>query len=158
MAELKSPDFSGYDPRIAAAMVEANNQAVVKGAKGLQTFLGVHFDTFEPGRLRASMEVRDEHVTIMGTLHGGVMAGFVDHVMGCVLYPLMSPGQWAATTEFKLNYLAPVKEGRLSAESTVLALGRRSAVVRVDVASPTKLICLAQGTLLISEPPAARSA
>ena len=59
------------------------------------------------------MEVKDEHLTMMGTIHGGVMASYVDHVMGCVLYPLMQRGQWAATTEFKLNYLAPVKGGKV---------------------------------------------
>jgi uncharacterized protein (TIGR00369 family) len=81
------------------------------------------------------------------------MAGFVDHVLGCVLYPLMQRGQWAATTEFKLNYLAPVKSGALVAESTVVTLGRRAAVVRVEVTNGEQLACVAQGTLLVSEPP-----
>jgi uncharacterized protein (TIGR00369 family) len=81
------------------------------------------------------------------------MAGFVDHCLGCVLYPLMKPGQWAATTEFKLNYLRAVKTGTLTAEATVLSMGRRSAVVRVDVSNEGKLACVAQGTLLISDPP-----
>jgi len=81
------------------------------------------------------------------------MAGFVDHVLGCVLYPLMQRGQWAATTEFKLNYLAAVKKGRLVAESTVVSLGKRSAVVKVEVTNDDRLVCVAQGTLLISDPP-----
>ena len=81
------------------------------------------------------------------------MAGFVDHVMGCVLYPMMKRGQWAATTEFKLNYLAAVKEGVLEAESSVLSMGRRSAVVRVEVVNNGRLVCTAQGTLLVSDPP-----
>jgi uncharacterized protein (TIGR00369 family) len=81
------------------------------------------------------------------------MAGLVDHTLGCVLYPLMKRGQWAATTEFKLNYLRAVKTGTLTAEATVLSLGRRSAVVRVDVSNDGKLVCVAQGTLLISDPP-----
>jgi uncharacterized protein (TIGR00369 family) len=156
MADYKRPDFSGYDASIAEAMIAANNKAVDRGAKGLQTFLGARFEEFSPGRLVASMDVRDEHVTIMGAIHGGVMAGFVDHVMGCVLYPLMRSGQWAATTEFKLNYLAAVKQGGLVAESTVLGLGKRSAVVRVEVTSGERLVCVAQGTLLISEPPGKR--
>ena len=81
------------------------------------------------------------------------MAGFVDHSLGCVLYPLMKPGQWAATTEFKLNYLKPVRNGTLTAESIVMAMGKRSAVIRVDVTNDGKLACVAQGTLLISDPP-----
>src|SRR5258706_7777070 len=105
------------------------------------------------GRLVAVLAVRDELLTPFKTLHGGVMAGLVDHVLGCVLYPLMPRGQWAATTEFKLNYLAPVMAGaELRAESTVIALGRRTAVVQVEVTSADQLVCVAQGTLLVSEP------
>ena len=153
MAEYRKPKFEQFSEKIAQSMLEANNA----GIPGLPTFLGVQFEEFGPGRLLATMEIRADHVSFMGTLHGGVMAGYVDHVMGCVLYPLMAKGQWAATTEFKLNYLAPIKEGVLTAESTVLSMGRRSAVVRVEVVGGDKLICVAQGTLLIAEPPAARS-
>ena len=120
---------------------------------GLPAFLGVRFIEMTPGRLVGTMTVRDELLTPFKTLHGGVMAGLVDHVLGCVLYPLMPRGQWAATTEFKLNYLAPVFGGaELRAESTVVSLGRRTAVVQVDVTSGDQLVCVAQGTLLVSEP------
>ena len=64
----------------------------------------------------------------------------------------MKRGQWAATTEFKLNYLRAVKSGTLTAEATVLTMGRRSAVVRVDVSNDGKLACVAQGTLLDLRP------
>ena len=148
MPEYRAPDFSAYDPAIAEGLIQAS-----KVVGGLPKYLGMSLDEFGPGRLTASMEVRDELVTPMGAVHGGVMAGFVDHVLGCVLYPLMRRGQWAATTEFKLNYLAAVKTGRLIAESTVLSLGRRSAVVRCEVINEGRLVCMAQGTLLISDPP-----
>ena len=148
MPEYEKPAFASYDPAIADAMVQAS-----KLIGGLPKYLGISLDSFEPGRLVASMEVREELRSVMGAMHGGVMAGFVDHVLGCVLYPLMPRGQWAATTEFKLNYLAAVKGGTLVAESVVLSLGRRSAVVRVEVSNEGRLVCTAQGTLLISDPP-----
>ncbi len=137
-----------FDPKIAEAMIEASKQL-----DGLPAYLGMRLDGFEPGRLTATMEVRKELVTMMGAVHGGVMAAFVDHCLGCVLYPLMKRGQWAATIEFKLNYLAAVKEGTLEAESTVLSLGSRSAVVRCEVHNSGRLVCTAQGTLLVSAPP-----
>lgn len=34
---------------------------------------------------------------------------------GCVCYPHMAKGGWAATTEFKVNLLAPVTGGKLEA-------------------------------------------
>ena len=148
MVDYAQPVYENYDQGIADAMIQAS-----KVIGGLPKYLGILLDEFSPGRLRASMEVREDHVTVMGAIHGGVMAGFVDHVLGCVLYPLMKRGQWAATTEFKLNYLAAVKKGQLVAESTVVSLGRRSAVVRVEVVNEGRLVCTAQGTLLVSDPP-----
>ena len=137
-----------FDRRIADGFLQAS-QAVT----GLPAYLGIRIEELGPGRLVAAMDVRDELLTPFGTLHGGVMAGFVDHLLGCVLYPLMQRGQWAATTEFKLNYLAPVKSGTLRGEASVLSLGRRTAVVGVRVADERQAVCVAQGTLLVSDPP-----
>ena len=145
---MTPPSYETFDQSIADALVKAHD-----APGGLPGYLGIRFDALTAGRLVATMTVRDELVTPMGAVHGGVMAGFVDHTLGCVLYPLMKRGQWAATTEFKLNYLRAVKSGTLTAEATVLALGRRSAVVRVDVSNDGTLACVAQGTLLISDPP-----
>ena len=143
------PKFENYDPKIAEGMVRVNNES----EKGLERYLGVVFDEMGEGFLRAHLEVGENILTPLGTMHGGAMAGFVDHVMGCVLYPLMKRGQWAATTEFKLNYLAAVKGGRLTAESKVVSMGRRAAVVTVEVENDGRPACIAQGTLLVSDPP-----
>ncbi len=142
-----SQTFEHYDQKVADAMIQANETA-----GGLPSFLGVKFVEFQPGRLKAEMEVRKDLLTPFGNIHGGVMAGLVDHVLGCVLYPLMPRGAWAATTEFKLNYLAPVKGGKLVADSSVVSMTRTTAVVRVDVANEGRLACVAQGTLLVREP------
>lgn len=140
-----------FNQKIADAMIASHERAA-----GLPGFLGIKVSGLTAGRMVATMTVRDELVTPLGAVHGGVMAGFVDHCLGCVLYPLMKPGQWAATTEFKLNYLKAVRSGTLTAESTVLSLGRRSAVVRCDVTNDGTLACVAQGTLLISDPPSGK--
>src|SRR5262245_19863802 len=138
--------FDTFDQAIANAMVKAHD-----APGGLPGYLGIRFESLTAGRLVATMAVREELLTPLGAMHGGVMAGFVDHTLGCVLYPLMKRGQWAATTEFKLNYLRAIKGGTLTAEATVLSMGRRSAVVRVDVTNDGKLACVAQGTLLVSD-------
>jgi 1,4-dihydroxy-2-naphthoyl-CoA hydrolase len=151
MKDVATPDFEHFDQRIADAMLKAHD-----AAGGLPGWLGIKLRELGAGHLTATLEVRDELVTPMGAIHGGVMAGLVDHCLGVVLYPLMHRGQWAATTEFKLNYLRAVKSGTLTAESRVLSMGRRSAVVRVEVANEGKLACVAQGTLLVSDPPTAK--
>jgi 1,4-dihydroxy-2-naphthoyl-CoA hydrolase len=144
----RPPTFEQFDAAIAERFIAASEVVT-----GLPRYLGIRIVEMTPGRLVATMDVRDELLTPFGTLHGGVMAGLVDHVLGCVLYPLMQRGQWAATTEFKLNYLAPVRGGTVVAESSVVSFTRRTAVVRVEVTNGEQLACAAQGTLLVAEPP-----
>ena len=96
--------------------------------------------------------MRDELLTPFGNLHGGVLAALVDHSVGTVCYPVIPAGSWAATTEFKLNYVAPVTEGTLSASSQVVSLTKRTAVVRVEVTNGGRLVCTAQGTVLVMAP------
>lgn len=136
-----------FDPRIAEGMLRANEKLT-----GLPAFLGLRLVAFEPGRLRAEMAVREDLLTPFGSLHGGVLAALCDHLLGCVCYPHMKRGQWAATTEFKLNYLAAVSKGSLAAEATLVSLTRSTAVVRIEVDNDGRNACLAQGTVLIRDP------
>ncbi len=147
MSIAPEPKFEQYDQKIADSFLKANDLAT-----GLPKYLGITMTEFGPGRLQAKLEVRDELLTPFGTMHGGVMAAFVDHILGCVAYPHMKPGQWAATTEFKLNYLASVKGGELLAEARIVSQTRRLGVVQMEVANAGRLVCSAQGTYTITDP------
>lgn len=81
-----------------------------------------------------------------------MIAAIVDHVTGAVVYPMMAKGDWAATTEVKLNYIAPVQASVVTSESTVLAMTNRSAVVRAELFVGERLVAAAQGTLTIVAP------
>jgi uncharacterized protein (TIGR00369 family) len=135
-----------FDPEIAEGFLEANEKL-----KGLPAFLGVRFTGFRPGVLRAELEVRDELLTPFKNLHGGVLSALCDHVLGCVCYPHMKRGQWAATTEFKLNLLAPVTRGKVTAEAEIVSLTRATAVVRIQIENEGRLAAIAQGTVLIRD-------
>jgi 1,4-dihydroxy-2-naphthoyl-CoA hydrolase len=87
-----------------------------------------------------------------GSAHGGTLAALVDHVLGSVLYPLIPRGAWAATTEFKLNLLAPIHGGVLVARAEVISLTSRTAVVVVEAINADRLVGAAQGTVTISQP------
>ena len=141
-------EFEYFDEGFAKSLIRANDALT-----GLPKFLDARIVDVTPGKLTATVEIRPELLTPFGSMHGGVMAALVDHVLGCVLYPLMPRGSWAATTEFKLNYLAAVRKGTLRADAEVLALTKRTAVVRIDVRNEDRLACIAQGTVLIVEQP-----
>ena len=144
MPEL--PTFDTYNEEIARAM------STPKPQTGLPGYLGFKTVELGPGFLICEMDVRDELITPNGTMHGGVMAAFIDHVLGVVCYPVMEPGKWAATTEFKLNYMAAIRGGKLTAKSEVVSLTRSTIVTRALVENEGRLCCSAQGTLLIREP------
>ncbi|GMV63776.1 MAG: phenylacetic acid degradation protein [Alphaproteobacteria bacterium HGW-Alphaproteobacteria-10] len=140
----KLPEFN---QEIAQGFINASNSM-----KGLPEFLGVRITHIEPGKLTAEMEVSDRLLTPIGNMHGGVLAAMCDHVLGCVCYPHMRKGQWAATTEFKLNLLAPVSSGKVTAVAELIAMTKSTAVVRIDVTNEGRACCAAQGTVLIRDP------
>lgn len=140
-------DFEHYDPALAETFLGFGADD-----PGLPGFLGIRTTDVGPGTLTAELEVRPELLNLFGTLHGGVLAALVDHVLGAVLYPVMPRGSWAATTEFKLNLIAPVRGGVLSARSEILSMSRRTAVVRVDARCDGALVGAAQGTVTIVPP------
>lgn len=139
-----------YNEKVADAMLRATD-----AAGGLPGYLGIEHVRFEPGKLWCTADVGEVLLTPFGNAHGGVTAAIVDHVTGVVLYPLLDPGQWAATTEIKVNYIAPVKAERVEAEATVVALTKRSAVVRCELfrpGDPPRILAAAQATLTIVDP------
>ena len=119
---------------------------------GIPEYLDIRVTDVGPGIMTAELEVRPELLNPFGSAHGGTLAALVDHVLGAVLYPLIPRGAWAATTELKLNFLAPIRDGVLQARSEVISLTKRTAVVRIDATNGGRLVGAAQGTVTISEP------
>jgi len=139
-------EFEHYSQKVMDGFLGATSQTAITD------FLGIRFTDGGPGRLVAEMDVRAELVTMMGSAHGGVVAVLIDHVLGSVMYPVMPRGWWAATTEYKINNLAPIRGGNLRAEANVVAMTKRTSVVRIDVTNDGRLCSIAQGTCLLQEP------
>ena len=132
-----------YDPATAAAMAGLGN-----GTDGLPAYLGIRTTHVGPATMTAELDVPP----VTTRAPGIDLAALVDHVLGAVLYPVIEQGRWAATTEFKVNLLAAVRDGSLEARSTIVSLTRRTAVVQVEVDNDGRPCGLAQGTVLIAEP------
>jgi 1,4-dihydroxy-2-naphthoyl-CoA hydrolase len=124
----------------------------LRPASGIDGFLGIVITAVEPGRVVAEMAVTPELITVMGNMHGGCLSALCDHVLGVVMYPVMPKGYWAATTEFKINLLAPVTTGTCRATSEIIAMTRRLAVLRIDIENEDRLVAVAQGTCTIVAP------
>ena len=123
-----------------------------KGKRGIDGYLGIAVTELTAGHLVAEFDARDELITPIGNMHGGCLSAFVDHCLGVIMYPVMPPGYWAATTEFKVNMLSPVSGGLCIATADIRSMTRRLAVVSISVENDDRLVALAQGTSTIVAP------
>lgn len=112
--------------------------------------LGLHYIERAPGRTSCQIDVDRTHYNPGGIAHGGVIFTLADSAMGAAVFTMLEPGQRCVTAELKLNYLAPVISGVVTATATVINMGRKLAVVTAEVRNAEgKLVGLAQGTFAI---------
>ena len=140
---MTAPDLEIRNPKFI------NHLLGHRSDSGIDGFLGTRVVEMEAGRLVVEFDVGDEHLTFIGNMHGGCLAALCDHCLGVVLYPVMPPGSWAATTEFKVNYLRPVSGGTCRATAVIESMTKRSAVVTVRVENEGRLAAIAQGTCTV---------
>jgi 1,4-dihydroxy-2-naphthoyl-CoA hydrolase len=145
---VERPSFESFDADVAQAMTDPG----FNGGNGLTEYLGLRIVEATPGRAVAEIEVRPELLQAFGAVHGGVVATIVDHVLGAAIFPSVPRGTWPATLEFKLNYLAAVREGTIRATGEVIALRQRTAVVQVEVTNDGRPVAAALGTLSLHPP------
>lgn len=137
-------DFPQFNKQIAEELQHAGGTS-----EGLAKYLDFRHIEFSAGRLVVEMDARADLLTPFGTLHGGCLSAMVDHCLGVVFYPVIPPGSWVATTEFKLNLLRPVSSGVCVAVADIIALGKRSGVARIDITNTGRPVCAAQGTVTV---------
>jgi uncharacterized protein (TIGR00369 family) len=135
-----------FQPEVAAALPG------ITASAPYSALLGLRVEEVKPGSIVCSLAVRDELQSGVGAIHGGAIASLVDHSLSLAVYPLVEPGKWVATSEFKINYLAAARTGTLRATARVLSLRRTVAVARVDVElDDGTLVAIAQGTLHVRD-------
>ena len=95
--------------------------------------LGIELDSIEHGRARLSLEVRQQHLQLAGIMHGGAIATLIDTAVAFAIVGASKPGSRFTTIEMKVNYLRPIREGRVIADARLIRDGRRIVVSDCDV-------------------------
>lgn len=93
---------------------------------------GIYLTHVEKGMIRGATEIKPEYLNPLGVLHGGAIVTLADTVaiMGCCyLYEAVE----AASTGLNIQYLRPVKSGKVFAEGKVLSKGKSVSSWQVDV-------------------------
>lgn len=95
--------------------------------------LGFQVVHIEEGFARVVMPIRREHLQFQDAVHGGALYSIADAAVAIALLTLAAPGEQALTVEGKLNYLAPVVDGSVTAEGRIVHRGRTLALGEAEV-------------------------
>jgi uncharacterized protein (TIGR00369 family) len=111
-------------------------RAMVRGDMApppVATTVGFSLTSIEPGRTVFEMEVGRKHHNPMGTLHGGILCDIADAAMGMAYASRLEDGESFTTLELKINFLKPLRSGKVRAEGRVVKAGRSVGLVECDV-------------------------
>jgi acyl-CoA thioesterase len=95
--------------------------------------LGFEIDLVEPGRARLAVEVRRELLQLQGVMHGGAIATLIDTAVAFAILGSSSTDIRFTTVELKVNYLSPIRGGRVVADARLVRDGRRIVVADCEV-------------------------
>lgn len=74
--------------------------------------LEMDFEIIEPGKVKYWLTVQEQHLATPVAAHGGVIAGFMDALLGVgALSAVCDDMDIVSTVEFKVSYFAPCLKG-----------------------------------------------
>jgi uncharacterized domain 1 len=104
-----------------------NLKAIVAGEQPgppVAQLLGMRLIEVEDGRAVFEVDADDRFWNPMGTVHGGILCDLADAALGVCWAATLDEGETFTTVELKINFLRPVRDGRLRAVGTVTKRGR----------------------------------
>ncbi len=100
----------------------------------------------EYGSLTFEYKVREEMTNPMGNLHGGVIAGIIDDIMGATVYSLEKSGDFV-TVNLSVDYFAPAFLGdTIHAVTKVVKEGKMFINIECELWLPAKNRLLAKAS------------
>jgi uncharacterized protein (TIGR00369 family) len=127
-------------------------QAMVAGelpGPPVAQLLGLRLVEVGEGRAVFELDADERLWNPMGTVHGGILCDLADGALGVCWASLLEDGESYTTVELKINFLRPVREGRLRAVGTVTKRGRHIGMTECDVTDEEgRLVAKASATLM----------
>jgi uncharacterized protein (TIGR00369 family) len=113
--------------------------------------LGMELMELGHGECRFRLAADSKLHNLGGVVHGGALASIADAAMGVSLATLTDPhSERPVTVELKINFMAAVVEGELTARGRIIQRGRTVAVGEAEVTDAEgRLVAKAMGTFVI---------
>ncbi len=121
----------------ALAYMQRMIKGEAPGAPIMQT-LGMRVVQAEAGHVVLEMEVGPQLANPTGTLHGGVLCDIADAAMGATYITTLGPGESYTTLELKINFMRPVRKGKILADARMIQVGRTIGLVECRVLDADK--------------------
>src|SRR5215212_11598578 len=127
-------------------------QAMVTGdvpGPPVAELLGMRLVEVDQGRAEFEVDADQRFWNPMGTVHGGILCDLADAALGICWASTLAEGESFTTVELKINFLRPVREGRLRAVGTVTKRGRHIGMTECDVTDAEgRLVAKASATVM----------
>jgi uncharacterized protein (TIGR00369 family) len=91
----------------------------------ISRLLGFDISPNVDGRTVVTLNAGDQHANPMGRVHGGVIAALADAAMGTAYGRVLLEVEDFSTIELKVNFMRPVRLGRLTASARIVQRGLR---------------------------------
>lgn len=115
----------------------------------IATLIGFTVEEVEAGRAVVALEAERRHANPMGTVHGGILCDIADTAMGVAYSTTLDEGETFTTLELKINFLKPVRTGRLVATGRVVKAGHTVGFTECDVVDDKdRLVARASSTCI----------
>jgi len=95
--------------------------------------LSIKIEEVRDNYARLSIKIEKKHIQFLKTVHGGVIASLADSAAAWAVYGSSNLKGIPVTVEMKINFLKPVKSGKLVAEARNIHGGSRIFVSDVEV-------------------------
>jgi acyl-CoA thioesterase len=115
---------------------------------------GLRLREVRRGRVTLEMRAERRFLQAHGRVHGGVIALLADTAAALAVYSAVPPQSRVLTLEMKINFLAGVENGAITARGKVLRVGKSTGVSECEVRdSRGRLAAKALVTVAIGLPP-----
>lgn len=90
----------------------------------LWDYLGYRMESVREHEVVVSLDIEPHHLNLIGILHGGAHAAMIDSAMGMIAM-MARPEADTVTVNLNLNYVAPIKQGRVMVTAHIVHQSRK---------------------------------